>query len=148
MAMLLIESRVSTHSCTQYRPPPRPAPFHSLLKAPSLEGVVGRSGLREGMAVVSKALDGQGGTRAAARAALAAEPPPPKALVITSVLNLLFATPPPEECSWEGGTGNSHLGGGFAGLKHLGLVAHCWRGQGCGASQCLLLSYGWRGGRG
>lgn len=65
-------------------------------------------------------------------------------LDITSVLNLLFAKPPLEACSWEGGAGDSHLGG-FAGLKHLGLVAHCLRGQGCSSYRCFLLSYRWRG---
>lgn len=67
---------------------------------------------------------------------LATEPPPPQGLSH-------HLCPQPPLC--QAPSGGMFMGrgcwgqppGGFAGLKHLGLVAHCWRGQGCSSSPCL-----------
>lgn len=66
-----------------------------------------------------------------------------KGLVITSVLNLLFAKSPPEECSWDGGTGNSHLG--VCGSETLGASGPLSEGPGLQLFSVLVLSYRWRG---
>lgn len=89
------------------------------------------------MAVVSKALDRQGGTRAAARAALAGEPPPPQGLS-----HRICPQPPLCHAPSRGvflGRGHSHLGVGVAGLKTLGAGGPLLEGPGLQLFSVLAL---------
>lgn len=111
MAMLLIESPLSPCMVVpEEHPPPRPARFFPFSRFPTLGGGQVRPQRRDG--------HGQQGTGRAGRdwsskksSAGRGASHLRKGVVITSALNLLFAKPPLEEYSWEGGTGNSHLGG-------------------------------------
>lgn len=144
MAMLLIESPLSPCMVVpEEHPPPRPARFFPFSRFPTLGGGAGQAS-EKGWPWSARHWTGRAGLEQQEEQRWPWSQPPPQG-------RSHHIRPQPPLC--QAPSGGVFMGRGywkqpsrgFAGLKHLGLVAHCLRGQGCSSSQYLLLSYRWRG---